>query len=117
MYRFGHQKRLEEDKPALYPDLNKARLYGLIKRRKEYEARIDSIKMSIALNHWGQNLQDVQSGVVKAEEAAYRERPYAVTTVSRSKSSWLKKPKWVSKGISKVGESLGFVASMPESYD
>jgi GTPase SAR1 family protein len=125
-----HQTNQERDKLTLYPDQNRARLNGLIKRRQEYEAKISSIKMSIEsgdttsvldeegvekliqslydLKHWGQNLQDVQSGVARAEEAAYRERPYAVTTITKHKSGWLKNPK---RWASKVG---GYV--LPGSY-
>jgi hypothetical protein len=107
-----HQIKQEKEKVVLH-DVSPKQLEGLIKRRQEYEERIDSIKRSIAagtgeevldengveelveelfqMKHWGQNLQDVQEVATAAEEAAYRERPYAVT---RRKKNWVQPVKW-----------------------
>lgn len=131
-----HQTNQERDKITLFPDLSRARLDGLIKRRQEYEEKISSIKLSIVsgdktqildeegvdkliqslynLKHWGQNLQDVQCSVTKAEDAAYRERAYVVTTIPKHKSNWPpRKPTWVAY----VGQKISAVRqSLPGSY-
>jgi GTPase SAR1 family protein len=119
-----HQIRQEHEK-VVVAGVSREKLDQLIQRRKEYEERIQAIKESInsgneddvldekgierlvqelyALEGWGKNLRDVQSVATEAEEAAYRERPYAVTR----RRNWVQAPKWVRTVATSVANSVG----------